>query len=329
MLAFDRPWLLVLLLPCLLPLLGSGATPRGIASLSLVPRDFLSDAIDGLLRLLMAASMAAIVVGLAGLHRERTSVVRTGTGAHVVIVLDRSLSMAEPFARTGEVAHESKTAAASRLLRAFLVERPHDVVGVVGFSTEPISVMPLTEHRDAVAAALAAMRRPPLANTNIGGGLAYGMSMFARDDAAATRVLLFVSDGAGIIGDETQNYLRVEAQRQRVHIYYLYLRAGDDPPLDEDMTGRDDSTQPAALDAFFRTLGVPYRGFEALDPGAVAAAVAEIARLENQPLQYREFQKRRDEDGACFAMAAVCLGAFLLARLAERAGKMQPSPQPP
>ena len=316
--AVDTPWLLLLLALCIPPLLGRGATWHAVSALLAVPRDKPSQAVDFLLRGLAACTTACIVLGLAGLHRTQTTVMRTGTGAHIVLVLDRSLSMDETFSRTHDATQETKTAASSRLIANLFARRPHDEFGIAAFSTEPIEVMPLTAHRDAVQAALAAMRQKALANTEIGGGLAKGLSMFAHDEGGAPRVLLFVSDGAGIIGEQIQNYLRVEALRQHVHIYYLYLRAPDDPSLQEDMTGRNDASRPASIDAFFKSLGVPYRGFEAENPDAVAAATAMIDRLETKSASYRETLPRRDEDAACYAAAALCLALTLLARLAER-----------
>jgi mxaC protein len=317
-LAVDHPWLLGLLILCIPALLGRSDTWHGMSSLASVPRDRASGLLDGSLRILAAGAVSLIVLGLAGLHRTHTTVLRTGTGAHIVLVLDRSLSMDEKFARTGQTGQETKTAAASRLIGELFASRPHDEFGVVAFSTEPIPVMPLTAHREAVAAALAAMRRPALANTEIGGGLARGLAMLSQDGGGAARVLLFVSDGAGVIPEETQDYLRAEAPRRHVHIYYVYLRAGDDPPLQEDMTGRTDSTRPAALDGFFRSLGVPYRGFEADNPDAVAAATRLIGQLESRPSVYAETVPRRDEATFCYMAAALCLCLLLVARLAER-----------
>lgn len=324
-LALDDPRVLAALLLCVPPLLGRGFTWQGVSSLQLMPADAASGMVDALLRILAAAAIGFTVLGLAALHRPNTTVLRSGTGAHIVLVLDRSLSMDEPFARQGAKAQESKTAAASRLIGDLFAHRPHDEFGIVAFSTEPIVVMPLTPHREAVAAALAAMRRKALANTEIGGGLATGLAMLAHDGGQAARVLLFVSDGAGIIPERTQDYLRAEALRQHVHIYYLYLRAGDDPALLEDMTGRTDSSRPAALDAFFRSLGVPYRGFEADDPNAVAAATAMIDRLESKPSLYRDTLPRQDFDRFCYEAAAFCLLLTLLARLAEREWTTNPA----
>jgi mxaC protein len=284
----------------------------------MAPRDLPSHGLDVALRLLACLSIACLVLGLAGLHRPLQSIERTGYGAHTVLVMDRSLSMDEPFALVGQTATESKTVAASRMIGDFFDRRPHDSFGLVAFSTAPILVMPLTEHREAIHAALLAMRRHALANTNIGAGLSLALALFARDATDATRVLLFVSDGAGLIDAKVQAYIREEALRQHVHIYYLYLRAGDDPALSDDLMYRSDSTKPAALDAFFRSIGVPYQGFEAADANAIGTATRMIDALETRPITYREMVGRLDLDALCYGIAALCLALVLLARLAER-----------
>jgi mxaC protein len=314
----DYPWVLVLLGLCLPPLFGFMAQTRNVSALIYVPTDSVSRTIDLMLRLLAAAAIAATVCGLAGLHRGAGTTLRTGRGAHIVLVLDRSLSMDEGLALTGQKAQLSKTAAATKLIQAFFARRPNDSFGLVAFSTQPIPDMPLTEHREAIAAALSAMRQKGLANTDIGAGLEAALAMFQPDDPLATRVLLFVSDGAGRIPDTVQADLRIKMLLRRIHLYYLYLRSGDSPALSEDVAGRNDLMQPAALDAFFRSLSIPYRGFEASDPGAIAAATDAIGRLENQPVTYHETVPRVGYESLCYGTAAACLLILLLARLAER-----------
>jgi mxaC protein len=314
----DYPWVLVLLVACLPPLSGAAARTSSVSALTCVPTDGLSRTIDLMLRLLAAGAVAATVCGLAGLHRGAGTIERTGRGAHILLVLDRSLSMDEGLALTGQKAHMSKTAAATHLIEAFFARRPHDSFGLVAFSTQPIPDMPLTEHREAMAAAMSAMRQKALANTDIGAGLEAALAMFKSDDPLASRVILFVSDGAGRIPDGVQADLRIKMLLQRIHLYYLYLRSGDSPALSGDVSGRSDLTQPAALHAFFRSLGIPYRGFEASDPGAIAAATEAIGRLENQPVTYHETVPRVGYEGLCYASAAVFLLIVLLSRLAER-----------
>ncbi len=317
-LAFDRPLVLLLLAACVPALMGAGWRWRTAPSLIGVPADRTSWLTDIALRVLAAAPVAAIVLGLAGLHAPGRTVSRSGQGAHVAVVLDRSLSMDEGFAIQGEKSHETKTQAAVRLIGAFFAGRPHDSFAVVAFSTAPILAMPLTAHRDAVAASIAAMNRPGLANTDIGAGLAMGLAQFDRDSPDAAHAVLLVTDGAGAIPEWTRDTLRAQAARHHAHLYYLYLRAGDDPPLAEAAGGETDLDKPAGLDAFFRGLGTPYRGFEARDPDAVQAALRQIGGLETRPLTYTETLKRQDLAPACYAAAALCLLLSLLAQAAER-----------
>ncbi len=314
----DHVWVLCLLVLCLPALFGRDARWRAVSSLMVVPEDRASIWLDRGLRLIAAGVVAAIVLGLAGLHRGANEVERVGHGAHVVLVLDRSLSMDEGFARTGEKAKMTKTVAATRLIEAFFARRMQDSFGLVAFSTNPILVMPLTEHRDAMAGAMAAMAQKGLANTDIGSGLEMALGMFAKDDPRSARVILFVSDGAGRIPDYVQARIRIEALTERVHLYYLYLRSDDAPALAADMEGSNDQTTPASLDAFFRSMDVQYHGYEANSPGAVEAATHAIGQLETRPVTYHEITPRLDEQGLCFGLAALGLLALLLARMAER-----------
>ena len=320
----DHPWVLLLLAGCVPALLGTGLRWLGYASLSTVPKDTLSAVLDWALRAVSSVGLAAIVLGLAGLHDGPVTVERHGTGAHVVVALDRSLSMDEPFALRGEKSGESKAQAASRLLAAFFARRPHDSFAVVAFSTSPIPAMPLTAHRDAVAASIRAMAEHGLANTDIGAGISLGLAQFDGDPAGAARVLVLVSDGAGAIPEPTRDYIRAAAQRSGAHLYYLYLRSGDDPPLAEEADESHDLERPAGLDSFFRTLGQSYTGFEARDAGAIEAATRRIDALETHPITYGETLPRRDLDGVCYGLAAICMVVGLLAQLAERAVSPMP-----
>ena len=314
----DDPGLLWLLILCGLPLLGLGARALTLGSLGSLPRDRISTIVEGLLRLLAVLPIGLIVLGLAGLHFPRAEITRMARGAHVVVVLDRSLSMHEPFALRGHKATESKTQASARLLAAFFARNPHSRFGIVGFSTAPVLVMPLTEHRAAIEAAIVAQGSGQLGDTDIGSGLGYAAAMFAHDNPSAPHVILLITDGAGEIPEEVRMYLARELRRVHAHLYYLYLRAGDDPPLNNGIADDTDMTHPAALDGFFRSLHIPYAGFEASDAAAMTAVTRRIEAMETRPLPYKEILPRRDLSHACFALAAVLLGLGLLLRLMER-----------
>jgi hypothetical protein len=63
----------------------------------------------------------------------------------------------------------------------------------------PRNVLPLTDHKEAVLAAVDAITRPGLAYTNVGLGLAMALSTQEADPTAASRAILLVSDRAAVI----------------------------------------------------------------------------------------------------------------------------------
>lgn len=317
----DHPLVLALMVLALLPFFATPFIRRGIPSAALVPADPLSRAVAIALRLAGCLAILAVVLGLAGLHRHEQSVEREGTGAHLVLLFDRSSSMDNSFADrapTGD--QESKSAAAKRLLAEFVARRPHDRIGVAAFSTSPMPVLPLTDHHEVVDAAIDAIDRPGLAFTDVGRGLALAFSYFANDTDETSRAVLLVSDGAALIDRRVQDALRDAAARTPVHLYWLFLRSRGSPGIFEVSPGEDtpQANPERHLHLFLQGLGLPYRAFEATSPQAVADAIAEIDRQETRPIRYVERVPRRDLARPAFAVAAIAVALLLAAKLAER-----------
>ncbi|HEY9212150.1 MAG TPA: vWA domain-containing protein [Ancylobacter sp.] len=318
----DHPLVLALLLLALLPFLTSPFARQPIPALTLVPKDMLSRLIRLAIQTVGAVAIAAVILGLSGLHRREQVVEREGAGAHVVLLLDRSSSMDNSFADkapTGD--QESKSAAAKRLLSDFIARRPNDRIGVAAFSTSPMPVLPLTDHHEVVKAAIAAIDRPGLAYTDVGRGLALALSYFDSDTDEASRAVVLVSDGAAVIDRKVQEALRDAAARTPVHLYWLFLRTKgtrgifDIPPPGEDTPQANPERH---LHLFLQSLGVPYRAFEAGSPQAVEQAIAEIDRQETRPMRYAERVPRQELARWAFVLAGVALVLLILAKLAER-----------
>ncbi|MGQ4273742.1 vWA domain-containing protein [Terrihabitans sp. B22-R8] len=319
---FDHPLLLLALALALLPFVASPLQGGLVPSVALIPDDLPSRLVGMALRIMGALAISALVLGLAGLHRREQIVVREGTGAHLVLLLDRSSSMDNSFAdRAPSGDQESKSAAAKRLLTAFVKRRPHDRIGVAAFSTSPMPVLPLTDHHQAVEGAIAAIDRPGLAFTDVGRGLALAFSTFADDTSEASRAVVLVSDGAALIDRRVQDALRDAVVRTPVHLYWLFLRSRGSPGIFEKPPAGEDTPQANPerhLHLFLQSLGIPYRAFEAGDPQAVEGAINEIDRQETRPILYEEAVPRRDFARLAFALAALCVAGLLAAKLAER-----------
>ena len=321
-LALTAPAVLFLLPLALLPLLLSPQRSQSYPSTDGIEADPLSVGIDWALRLSGVVALTALILGIGGLHRLGRTIEKTGEGAHIVLLIDRSSSMDNTFAgRAPEGGEESKSAAARRLLKAFILGRDHDLVGVAAFSTSPMHVLPMTEHKEAVTAAVDAMDRPGLAFTNVGRGLALALDMQEADTSPAARVIVLVSDGAAVIDRKVQETLRAAFARRPINLYWLFLRTEGTPGIStEPGPGEEDTPQAMPerhLDRFFKSLGITYRAFEAENPEAVGHAIAEIAKLEQSPITYTERIPHEDLKPRVFAVALAALLVLLAARLAE------------
>lgn len=311
-------WLLPL---ALLPLVFSVLRSSRVASVAAVPQDPLSNVVSLGLRLASLLAIGATTLAVAGPYREGQTVFRTGEGAEVAILVDRSASMNETFAgRQPSGEEESKAAASKQILDGFISRRAHDLFGVAAFSTSPILVMPMTDHRDAVRAAVQAIDRPGLGYTNIGRGLAMALSMFGAGGQVESRVILLVSDGAAVIDPRIQDELRADFRKIRPNLYWLFLRTAGAKGISDAPEDGEDTPQALPerhLDLFFKSLGIAYRAFEAEGPAAVQDAIAQIDRLERHPIRYAERIPREDLTDAALAIASFATFLLLAAKLAE------------
>lgn len=321
-LALTTPSVLFLLPLALLPLVVSGQRSQSYPSIDDIEIDPISIVIDWTLRVAGVIALTSLILGIGGLHRVGSTIEKTGEGAHMVLLIDRSSSMDNTFAgRAPEGGEESKSAAARRLLKNFIIQREHDLVGVAAFSTSPMHVLPMTDHKEAIAAAIDAMDRPGLAFTNVGRGLALALDMHEADTSPAARVILLVSDGAAVIDRKVQETLRAAFARRPMNLYWLFLRTEGTPGISTE-PGPDDQDTPQAmperhLDKFFKSLGITYRAFEAENPEAVANAIAEIGKLEQSPIKYEERIPQEDLKTPVFLVALAAVLLLLAAKLAE------------
>lgn len=317
----DHGWILFLAPLALVPLLWATLRVSPVSSLLAAPDDRLSRGIGAGLKILGAIAVAASLLGAATPYLAGREVERIAEGAQIIMLIDRSGSMNETFAgRSPTGGEESKAAASKRILARFVDGRRHDLVGIAAFSTSPMLVMPVSDHLSATKAAIDAIDRPGLDYTNIARGLAMALAMFTAGEIDRSRAILLISDGAGVIDPKIADDLRAEFRKTNVNLYWLYLRTEGSKGI-HDPLGADDETPQAAperhLDLFFKSLGVPYRAFEAEGPEATEEALRQIDRLERRPMRYLERQPRRDLGAACFALALIAVALLLLAKLFE------------
>jgi mxaC protein len=329
---FTYPLALLMLPLALAPFLRSDPQALAYSWLRLLPRDYLASFVAVLLKVAIAATIAAIVVGLAGIHRSETTVEREGRGAQVVVLLDRSRSMDEAF-NQGRVNHdpskvfneeqqrEIKGRVARKILADFVAKRPQDMFGMVGFSAYPMRVLEFTQKQEVIQAAIRAgdIGRG-LSETDIARGLYEALSFFDNQAYTGSRIILLVSDGGARIDSLTREKLSSLMKRNRVGIYWIYLRSINSPGLfgdQADATDGIDSSPEIALHEFFKAIKIPYQAYEAESSNALQRAVQDVNRLENLPITFNEIVPRRDLSWECYALAAALLLMVLAAKWFE------------
>jgi len=324
---FVRPWALLLLPLSLLPLVRGRHDALVFASLAWLPPDRAGQALGAAWRVLAVLAIAAAVLGLAGPGKPQGETLRTGHGAEIVVLMDRSRSMDERMlpadwrtidplnvrAQAGSRG-EPKGKVAREVLSRFVAERREDRFSLMFFSTSPLHVMPFTQHDAAIQAGiLAGSVGRGLADTDVGLALLSAIATFDARPYSGSRVILLVSDGGAQLDREMRRRIQTGLQRNRIALNWIHLRSVNSPHLDV----ADDASEAipeVALHRFFRGMSTPYRVYEADEPGDLARAVSELGEQQNFPLDYLEQVPRRDYSRACLGTAAACCALLLAYR---------------
>jgi mxaC protein len=258
------------------------------------------------------------VLGLAGPGQMQAQVERTGRGAEVMILLDRSSSMdatvhTNGLRMAGRMSQEPKAKVVRDLLSQFIARRTDDRLAFMSFSTVPIMAAPFTQKTDTVQAALAATaigRGIPATRMDL--ALLAAIQEFENRGYSGSRVILMVSDGGAQLDEATRERIRAGLAREKIGLYWIYIRSGPNSPnLGTETTSGYGLGEELALHQFFKTLDTPYRLYQVDDSDALAAAMAEIDRQQNFPLTIHERVPRRDHSGLFYLAALLCCAGLL------------------
>jgi mxaC protein len=312
--SFSNPWLLWLLPLAFLPLIFQRAHSKSYSWLEMLPRDPLSDLVGLILKVLAVLTLIFVVLGLSAPHTNQQKVERIGIGAQIGLVLDRSASMDDPFSGMAGVVGENKSAAAARLITKFVQSRQNDLIGMISFSNSAMHVLPLTENKQAIVAAVQATAGNALFQTNIGSGLTSGAELFEKVPDSGSRAVILLSDGAGRIGAEAQQKIRDWYDRMHISLYWIVLRQpGGLSIFDTSYKADPDKALPAEVELyeFFKTMKTEFHAYEAEDPKTLQLAIDDINRKEKKPIKYLEKTPGKDLSNICFLIAAGMIALLL------------------
>lgn len=311
---FEFPQLLALLPLALLPLMRHRRDSLTFPWIDWLPHDSIGGLVQLAWRLLAMLTLALIIVGLAMPGMSETRIERIGRGAEISILMDRSSSMDAEIRRNapepGKQAQptQSKNDVARKALSWLLNQRPQNRFALTLFNTAPIRVAPFTDDVAIVQAGLDASDIGRGSNqTNMGLGLLAAIDGFNGRSYTGSRVILLVSDGGARLDDSTRERVQRGLERNRISLYFIYIQSDPNSPnLELVGTDTDATIEEVALHVFFDSLDIEYRVFQADNPESMAAAIAEIDRLQNLPLVYYERVPRIDYSRVCFIAALIC-----------------------
>lgn len=325
-LSFEFPWALILLPLALLPLLRRRRDTLAFPSVAWLPPDRVGRIIGLLWPVFAVLALASSIIALAQPGRPQTQVQRTGKGAEILVLLDRSRSMDDKMlpANWREIDPSvllyhlgrgpQKAKVARELLSQFVERRPDDRFSLMYFSNRPLSVVPFTQHDAVMQAGIAAGAiGRGLADTEVGRALIAAIAQFDQRAYSGSRIMLLVSDGGAHLDDETMQRIRNGLTRNRIALYWIYLRSYNSPTLDA-AEERWENAPAMAMHRFFQTLKTPYRAYQAEDPEDLSRAVADVERQQNLPLDFMEQIPREDYSRLFIAVAAFSCAMLLLYR---------------
>jgi Ca-activated chloride channel family protein len=290
---FASPWWLLLLL--LLPLwwiVARRRTPAAIVFsrvgvLARGPRA--GRTLARMLTLLRNLALASGIVALARPRAGAHAVTSTSEGINIVVAFDISSSMlAQDFQPQNrlEVAREH--------IKRFVAARNADRIGIVAFSGEALTQVPLTTDYPVVQAALDNLQPGQLEDgTAIGTAIATAANRL-RDAPGKSKVMVLLTDGVNNRGSIDPRTAAKAAAQFGIKIYGIGVGTeGMAPvPVGRGLFGLRYEMQKVEIDDALLTdvaRATGGRYFRARDPAALQRITEQIDALERSPVRSRTY----------------------------------------
>lgn len=248
-------------------------------------------------RALLAARLIAIVGTILALARPRAGArveQVNGDGISIVLAIDLSTSMlAEDFQP------QNRLEVAKDRVKQFIAARTVDQVGIVAFSGEALTQVPLTIDYPVLLAAVDNLQPGQLEDgTAIGTAIATSVNRL-RDAGGRSRVLILLTDGVNNRGTIDPRTAAKAAAALGIRIYTIGVGTeGMAPmPVGRGVFGLRYELRPVELDEplleyIAQTSGGRY--FRARDSQALQRIYEQIDRLERSPIRARRFVRYRE-----------------------------------
>jgi len=318
--------MMLLLLPLLLLPWFTSNQVKTISTTAFIPVDPLSNIISCIFKSLISLVMACLILSLTGPYIPEKTIQRIASGAEIVMLVDRSRSMDDPFssrdkavAASRSVAKEnSKRRIANQYLLEFVNKRPDDRFGFILFSNKALDLLPLTNNKEVIRAAInASSLGKGLSETNIANALIKAAEMFNQQSYRGSRSVLLVSDGGQEMSAEDKQLITALYHRENLNLYWIYM--GEITGLALHNQTNDNAwaadRPEKKLHTFFESLDIPYRVFETDSVARFSATMDTIDKQQTQTLMVEEVLPQQSKASPFLWTAMIAMLLLVMAQL--------------
>lgn len=258
---------------------------------------------------LQMVAIAAVIVALARPQSHDSLSSSTIEGTDIVLALDISSSMLATDLRPNRID------AAKEVASKFISQRTNDNIGLVVFSGESLSLMPLTTDKAALINALNNTKTGALNDgTAIGDGIASAINRLVSGQAKSKSIIL-LTDGTNNAGDVAPATAAQIARQKGIRIYPIGVGTNGSiqisDPYGFSTTTMETKIDDDALRKIASATGGKY--FRATDSRMLRQVFEEIDALEKSKINVNNFTQTEENfmPGLLVAMCAVVFQLML------------------
>ena len=259
---------------------------------------------------LQLVTIGALIVALARPQKHdalRSSVIE---GTDIVLALDISSSMLATDLQP------TRIDAAKNVASKFVTNRQYDNIGLVVFSGESLSLMPLTMDKAALINAIATTKTGDLNDgTAIGDGLASAINRLVSGEAKSKSIIL-LTDGTNNAGDVAPATAANIAKQKGIRVYAVGVGTNGTiqitDPYGFSSTTLETKIDEAALKEISSITGGKY--FRATDSHMLRQVFEEIDSLERSRINVNNYLQTEEDFMPWLLLALCAYCAFLILR---------------
>lgn len=259
---------------------------------------------------LQLVAIGALIVALARPQTHDSLRSSTIEGTDIVLAMDISSSMLATDLQP------TRLQSAKDVASKFVSNRPDDNIGLVVFSGESLSLMPLTTDKAALINAIASTKTGDLNDgTAIGDGIASAINRLVSGQAKSKSIIL-LTDGTNNAGDVAPSTAASIARQKGIRIYAIGVGTNGSISI-TDPYGFSTTTMETKIDeGSLKSIASETGGkfFRATDTHMLRKVFEEIDTLEKSRINVNNFTQT-EEDFMPWLLVALCsMIAFILLR---------------